>query len=75
VLDGFARWRNPIFSACIRFSEDLFRLRRRIVAPSSLLLRQEGIGPALHSLAVGFVTHGYWCTRLCENNPYPEKTN
>jgi hypothetical protein len=33
ALDGFARRRNTIVSACIGFSEDLFRLRRRIVAP------------------------------------------
>jgi hypothetical protein len=67
VLDGFARWRNTIFSACIGFSEDLFRLRRGIVAPSFPLLRQESVGSALHSLWVGFVTHGYWSTRLRQN--------
>jgi hypothetical protein len=69
MLDRFARWRNTIFSACIGFSEDLFRLRRRVVAPTSLLLRQESVGPAPHSLSVGFVTHGYWSTRLRQNDP------
>ena len=65
VLDGFARWRNTIFSACIGFSEDRFRLRRGIVAPSFPLLRQQSVGSVLHSLWVGFglrlgfVTHGY----------------
>jgi hypothetical protein len=59
VLDGFARWQKTIFSACIGFSEDLFRLRRGIVARSFPLLRQKSVGSALHSLWIGFVTHGY----------------
>jgi len=64
ALDGFARWRNTIFCAFIGFSEDLFRLRRRIVAPSLPLLRQERVRSALHSLCVRFVTHSYCSTRL-----------
>src|SRR5918994_894356 len=64
VLDGFARWRNTILSACVGFSEDLFRLHRGIVAPSLALLRQEGFGSPPHSLFVLFVTHDVWSTRL-----------
>ena len=70
VLDGFAWRRNTIFSACIGFSEDRFRLRSRIFAACFPLLRQESVGSVLHSLWVGFglrlgfVTHGYWSTRL-----------
>jgi hypothetical protein len=64
TLDRFARRRNTIVSTFIGFSEDLFRLRRRIVAPCLPLLRQERFGSAPHSLGVRFVTHAHWCTRL-----------
>ena len=57
MLDGFARWRDPILGPGIRFGEDLFCLRERIVTTGFLLVCGEASSAALYSLVVGFSRH------------------